>query len=158
MTLFLPFVLEFVFSFAAAHSTVRVFAFVDSLEEITHRIDPVDINKSVEMVCSGAKLVRRGLTDYGNAIRGFFMRHRNELTSRTTVIVAGDARNNDFSSRAPLLGEIGEMCAGIYWLNPENSAYWGMGDSFMNVYAPYCKGVFECQNVNQLGKFMELME
>lgn len=155
MTPFLPFVLQFVFSFAAAHSTVRVFAFVDSLEEITDRIDPVDIKKSVEAVCSGARVVRRGLTDYGNAFKGFFRRHRNELTSRTTIIVVGDARNNSFPSETNLLGEMDEMSAGVYWLNPENSAFWGMGDSYMNVYAPHCRAVIESRNIKQLRDFME---
>ncbi|MCL6612668.1 MAG: hypothetical protein K6T66_14125 [Peptococcaceae bacterium] len=69
----------------------------------------------------------------------------------------GDARNNNFSSGADLLGEIGEMSAGICWLNPETSDFWGMGDSYMNVYAPCCKGVFECRNIGQLRKFLELL-
>lgn len=157
MTPFLPFVLELVFSFAAAHSSVRVFGFVDSLEEITRRIDPVDIKRSVESVCTGARVVRRGLTDYGNAFRGFFKHHRNEITGKTTVIVVGDARNNSFASEARLLGEIGGMSSGVYWLNPESSHFWGMGDSYMKVYAPYCKGVFECRNLQQLRRFMDLL-
>ncbi len=157
MAPFLPFVMEFVFSFAAAHRTVRVFGFADSLEEITRRIDPADVKRSAEAVCTGARVVRRGLTDYGNAFRGFFRHHRNEITGKTTVIVVGDARNNNFASEAHLLGEIGGMSAGVYWLNPESRDFWGMGDSYMKAYIPFCKGVFECRNIQQLRKFMELL-
>ncbi|MBF7082931.1 VWA domain-containing protein [Desulfallas sp. Bu1-1] len=155
MSVYLPFVLEFVFTFAVCYSTVRVFGFVDSLEELTHRIDPVDIRRSIDNICSNSKITRRGLTDYGNALKGFHKYHHNELTGRTTVLIIGDARNNIFYSGADLLAKIRTTAARIYWLNPEDRSYWGTGDSYMDIYMRYCDGVFECRNINQLKKFAQ---
>lgn len=154
MIAYLPFVLEFVFTFASLHSTVRVFGFVDALEEITDWIDPFDIKKSVDNICSGPKMIWRGNTDYGNAFRGFCRYHRDELTNRTSTLIVGDARNNYNYSQAHFLTDIRHRGAGIYWLNPEDRSYWGMGDSYMHVYEPYCDGVFECENISQLKGFM----
>lgn len=152
---YLPFFLEFVFSFAAMRGTVRVFGFVDVLEEITSIIDPLNVEKSVEMLSARAGVSRRGLTDYGNAFKGFYRKHREELTRRTYIVVLGDARNNYFSAGTDYLREFRARAGGIYWLNPEDEKSWGTGDSYMNVYAPFCDGAFACENISQLKKFAD---
>ncbi|WP_034629176.1 VWA domain-containing protein [Desulfotruncus alcoholivorax] len=157
MTGYLPFVLEFVFTFASAYSTVKVFGFVDSLEEITSKIDPVNIKSSVEKICSEAKIVRRGMTDYGNAFKGFYRNHRNELTGKSVIIVVGDGRNNYFDPGTNVLEKLRNMVLAIYWLNPEDKNFWGMGDSFISVYQTRCDGIYECKNLSQLRDFVDLL-
>ena len=36
------------------------------------------------------------------------------------------------------------------WINPEPKLYWNYGDSVMELYAPWCDGVFECWSSRQL--------
>jgi len=155
MYAYLPFFLQFVFSFAATRGTVRVFGFVDSLEEITSLIDPADMSKSLETVSAKARVVRRGLTDYGNAFRGFYRYHREEMTKRTFLVIVGDARNNNFRSGVEYLQEFRARSGGIYWLNPEDKSSWGTGDSYMDVYLPCCDTAFPCENITQLKKFAD---
>jgi uncharacterized protein with von Willebrand factor type A (vWA) domain len=153
MYAYLPFFLEFVFSFAAMRGTVRVFGFIDVLEEITSLIDPLNVEKSVEMLSARARVLRRGLTDYGNAFKGFYRKHREELTRRTYIVVVGDARNNYFNAGTDYLREFRARAGGIYWLNPEDEKSWGTGDSYMDVYAQFCDGAIACENISELKKF-----
>lgn len=155
MYAYLPFFLEFVFSFAALRGTVRVFGFVDVLEEITSLIDPLNVEKSVEMLSARARVFRRGLTDYGNAFKGFYRKHREELTRRTYVVIVGDARNNYFNAGTDYLREFRARAGGIYWLNPEDKASWGTGDSYMDVFALHCDGTFACENISELKTFAD---
>ncbi len=153
MYAYLPFFLEFVFSFAAMRGTVRVFGFVDVLEEITSLIDPLNVEKSVEMLSTRARVFRRGLTDYGNAFRGFYRKHREELTRRTYLVILGDARNNYYNAGTDYLREFRARAGGIYWLNPEDKASWGTGDSYMDIFAPLCDGAYACENISELKSF-----
>jgi uncharacterized protein with von Willebrand factor type A (vWA) domain len=94
MYAYLSFFLEFIFNFAAVRGTVRIFGFVDTVEDITALIDPSDMQKSVDLLSSRARVARRGLTDYGSALKYFYKLHREELTKRTFLVIIGDARNN----------------------------------------------------------------
>src|SRR5690606_4886770 len=78
-----------------------------------------------------------------------------EITPRSTVIIAGDARNNYREARERYLAEIADNCQALYWLNPEPRAYWDSGDSVMSRYAKFCDEVFEVRNLRQLETFVE---
>lgn len=157
MNAYLPFVLQFVFTFAASYSTVRVFGFVDAIEEITAKIDPFDIKKSIDKVYGSARIQRQGKTDYGNALKGFCRHYIQELTNRSNVIIVGDARNNRFNPQAHLLNDIKTVSAAVYWLNPEKWYYWGFADSCMASYITFCDGAFEMANLNQLKYFVDYL-
>ena len=95
-----------------------------------------------------------GHSDYGNALSRFSDRYGSELTARSTVIIAGDARNNyrDFDEEA--LAEVASTAEAIYWLNPEPRAYWNTGDSLMAKMGAYCTEVYEVRNLSQLEDFV----
>jgi uncharacterized protein with von Willebrand factor type A (vWA) domain len=46
----------------------------------------------------------------------------------------------------------------VYWLNPEPKAYWDTGDSIVGEYAVHTDGAYECRNLRQLEKFVEVLE
>ena len=46
----------------------------------------------------------------------------------------------------------------VYWLNPEPKAYWDTGDSIVSDYGAHTDGVFECRNLRQLEKFVDILE
>ena len=98
---------------------------------------------------------RDGHSDYGNALSVFRDRYFDAVTSRSTVIVTGDARNNYRPTAAGVLADIAERARAVFWLNPEGSRYWDTGDSVMAAYTPLCDGVFELRTLRQLESFVE---
>ena len=65
-----------------------------------------------------------GHSDYGNSLETFHNRYGRQLTSRTTVIITGDARNNYRPPRDRVLGDIAEAARAVIWLNPEPPRAW----------------------------------
>ena len=132
-------------------SKVRIFAFIDTADEVTHFFDPqTDLGSVMTRVISDADLTSYdGHSDYGGAIETFTERFPGAVTSRTSLIVLGDARTN---YRDPKLGTLRELVAvakHAYWLNPESERSWGDGDSAADVYADVIE-MRECRSVKQL--------
>ena len=98
---------------------------------------------------------RDGHSDYGNALARFDDDVLDAVTSKTTVIVTGDARNNYRDSGIDVLADIAERARTLYWLNPEASRYWNTGDSIMGAYLPLCTDTFEVRTLRQLEGFVE---
>ena len=96
-----------------------------------------------------------GHSDYGHAFEVFWQRWGKEITSKTTVLVLGDARNNYHASQSWVVKEMQHRARHVYWLNPEPKSYWDTGDSIVGEYATYCDGTFECRNLRQLEKFVD---
>ncbi|MDH7479251.1 MAG: VWA domain-containing protein, partial [Syntrophomonadaceae bacterium] len=149
------FFLEFLFALYDEFSNIRAFLFVNSLTEVTQIIDKDDLADTVNRIVEKGGSGLSGLTDYGESLVEFSRYYLEELTGKTTVIILGDARNNYFPAREEALTEIRRKCAGLLWLNPEPTWQWGFGDSYMNVYRPYCDQVFECRNLEQMEHFIE---
>ncbi len=157
MATFARFTLQFTYAMATQFSRLRAFVFVDAVDEVTDFFKPgIDFGEAIVRIGSEADVVwLDGHSDYGHALEQFLAKYGRELTPRTTVIVAGDARNNYRDPRAQFLAEVSNSVEAVYWLNPEPRAYWDSGDSVMVRYAPFCDEVFEVRNLRQLEEFVE---
>jgi hypothetical protein len=157
MATFARFTLQFTYAMATQFSRLRAFVFVDAVDEVTDFFRPgVDFGEALTRIGTEADVVwLDGHSDYGHAFEQFLVKYGKELTPRTTLIVAGDARNNYRDPRAQNLAEIADAVEAVYWLNPEPSAYWDSGDSVMVRYAGSCEQVFEVRNLKQLELFVE---
>jgi uncharacterized protein with von Willebrand factor type A (vWA) domain len=153
---FSHFTLLLVHALRQQFSRVRVFAFIDTTDEVTHMFGPeADLAVAIQRITREAGVYSRdGHSDYGNALRSFAERHAHQLRFRTTVLVLGDARANYHATGAGALKAIASRAGHLFWLNPEPSAAWDSGDSVMHEYARFCDGVFECRNVRQLRAFI----
>ncbi|NPV93070.1 MAG: VWA domain-containing protein [Firmicutes bacterium] len=149
------FFLELLFALSEEFSRIRAFLFVNSLTEVTQYIDRDDLSKTVEKIVNPGRMGVSGPTDYGESLAQFTAEYLEEITRKTTVIILGDGRNNQFPTGEENLLEISRRCANLYWLNPEPPWMWGFGDSYMPVYQPYCHQVFECRNLEQLERFIQ---
>ena len=69
----------------------------------------------------------------------------------------GDARTNGREPHAAAFGALSSRAGRTFWLNPEPKLYWNYGDSVMQVYEPYCDGVFECWSTKQLEAFVNAL-
>lgn len=157
MATFARFTLQFTYAMSARFSSLRAFAFVDGVDEITDLLTPgLRFGEAAQRIFSEAEVVELdGHSDYGNAFSRFSDRYGGELTARSTVIIAGDARNNyrDFGGEA--LAEMATVAEAVYWLNPEPRAYWDTGDSLQSRMSAHCTEVYEVRNLLQLEHFVE---
>jgi uncharacterized protein len=157
MATFARFTLQFTFAMATQFSRLRAFVFVDAVDEVTEYLKPgVDFADALARIGAEADVVwLDGHSDYGHALEQFTERFGRELSPRSTLIIAGDARNNYREPRSRHLAEIASTVGSLYWLNPEPRPYWDSGDSVMSRYAPFCDGVYEVRNLRQLEAFVE---
>lgn len=133
-------------------SKVRVFAFVNRVDEVTDLIargtaDPEGLGSRI---ISGAAVTGyHGSSDYGSSLGEFAERYTEAVTPRSTVFVLGDARTNMSDPNVPALRTIASRARQVYWLNPEGRAQWQTGDSAAGTYAEFVE-MYECRNARQL--------
>ncbi|MDP9401754.1 MAG: VWA domain-containing protein [Actinomycetota bacterium] len=153
---FARFTLQLVHAIGSEFSRVRSFVFIDGIDEVTPLFEgSEDFAQAVQRVNTEADVVwMDGHSDYGHALASFWERWGSEITSRTTVILLGDARNNYHATSAWVVAEVRKRARHLYWLNPEPRSYWDTGDSVIGEYAVHCDGAFECRNLRQLERFV----
>ncbi len=153
---FARFTLHLVYAISSQFSKVRSFVFVDGIDEVTRFFEGVDDpSLAVHRINTEADVVWiDGHSDYGHALEKFLERWGDDVTSRTSVLLLGDARNNYHASGAWVLEELQHRARHVYWLNPEPRAYWGSGDSIIGEYAVHCDDVVECRTLRQLERFV----
>lgn len=89
-------------------------------------------------------------TDLGNSLNTFNENHMGCISSKTTVILLGDGRNNYNDPRIDLAQDLQRRSRRVLWFNPESPHQWGTGDSDMHRYAPVADGVFRVTNLREL--------
>ena len=153
---FARFTLQFVYAMAGQFSKVRSWVFIDGIDEVTRHFSESDeITEAIHRVNTEADVVWvDGHSDYGHAFDVFHDRHLHEITSKTSIILLGDARNNYHASQAWVLKELRQKARRLFWLNPEPRGYWDTGDSIVSDYGIHCDGVYECRNLRQLERFV----
>ncbi|MER8004053.1 VWA domain-containing protein [Streptomyces sp. NPDC094149] len=134
-------------------SKVRVFAFVNRIDEVTGLLehgtaDPEGLGARIraEATLTGW----HGSSDYGVALGEFAERYGDAVGPRTTLFVLGDARTNMSDPNLAAVRQVAERARRVYWLNPEPRPQWGTGDSAAPEYAGLVE-MHECRNARQLG-------
>ncbi len=154
---FARFTLHLVYALQNQFSKVRSFVFIDGIDEVTHMFkNEEDITNAVHRVNTEADVVWvDGHSDYGHAFGVFWENYGSQITSKSTVMFLGDARNNYHSTNAWVIKETAKKARSVFWLNPEPKSYWDTGDSVITEYATHVDGVFECRNLRQLEGFVD---
>jgi uncharacterized protein with von Willebrand factor type A (vWA) domain len=149
--------MQLTYAIASELSRVRVFGFVDALDEITEYFGTgTDFSDSLIRMGSEADVVRSdGHSDYGRSFQEMWERYADAITPRTSVIITGDARNNYRDAGVEYLDRIVERSRATFWLNPEPSRYWDTGDSIMSQYGQRCDVVDQVRTLRQLEGFVE---
>ncbi len=153
---FARFTLHLVYAISSQFSKVRSFVFVDGIDEVTRFFEGVvDPAEAVARINLEADVVWvDGHSDYGHALGEFHRRWADQVNSRSSVMVLGDARNNYHASGSWVLEDLQARARHVYWLNPEPRDYWGSGDSIVGEYAAHCDDVVECRTLRQLEHFV----
>jgi uncharacterized protein with von Willebrand factor type A (vWA) domain len=145
------FLLMFLYSLNDILPRVRSFAFSSHLGEVTDMFDQYPIEKAIEMV----NFKYGGATDYGNSLLDFSSLALDDINSHTTVIILGDARNNNGDPKLEVMQSIYQRAGKVMWLNPESRKLWGSGDSEMNRYLSCCHYAAECNSLQQLERIVD---
>ena len=157
MATFARFTMQLTYAIASEFSKVRVFGFIDGLDEVTDYFgSEVDFHDGLISMSRTADLVRAdGHSDYGQSLKEMWEKYGDAITPRTSVMITGDARNNYRSSGEEYLDRIAERSRATFWLNPEPRRYWDTGDSIMSRYAGACDVVEQVRTLRQLEDFVE---
>lgn len=89
-------------------------------------------------------------TDLGNSLKTFQHDHMSKISSRTTVIMLGDGRNNYNNPHLEIAEDMHRRARRLIWFCPEPPSQWGTGDSDMHRYAPLSNGVYKVSNLREL--------
>ena len=148
---FSHFTLQLVHSLREQFSRVRVFAFVDTTDEVTTYFETgTDLGQAMARMVHEARIVTYdGHSDYGHALRGFADEFAHTLSRTGSLLILGDGRNNYRDPSVEALEFVTERVGHTHWLNPEPRREWGSGDSAARLYAQYVP-MHECRNVEQL--------
>ena len=139
------FTLHLVHSLQSVAASVRTFAFVQDLVEITDLFAEHRIEDALSLVMAG--LPAGGVldvdadSDHGSAFDQFLEQFGSAVTRRTTVIVLGDGRNNGRDPRLDVFEEIARRARQTIWLTPEPRYSWGLGGCDLPAYAEFCDRV-----------------
>ncbi len=150
---FSQFTMHLVQAMSGQFSKIRVFAFVNAMAEVTDLVkeDSDDLSARISREARITKW--HTSSDYGEAFADFYADHMAAVGPRTAVLILGDARNNNQDPNLAALHEISQRARRTFWLNPESSMRWGLGDSIAPTYAEIVE-MHEVCNVDQLTKFV----
>ena len=89
-------------------------------------------------------------TDLGASLATFQHDHLGVVTSKTTVILVGDGRNNYNDPRIDIARDLQRTARRLIWFNPEPPEQWGTGDSDMTRYAQAADVVYKVSTLREL--------
>ena len=139
------FTLHLVHSLQSVASSVRTFAFVKDLVEITDLFAEHRIEEALSLVMAG--LPAGGVldvdadSDYGSAFETFLEQFGSAVTRRTTLVVLGDGRGNGNDPGLSAFEELARRARETVWLTPEPRYSWGLGRCDLPAYADHCTRV-----------------
>ena len=148
---FSHFTLLLVHALRQQFSRVRVFAFIDTTDEVTHLFDPdADLAVAIQRITREAGVYTRdGHSDYGNAFVSFTENFPGVLSPRSSLLILGDGRTNYRNPAADVLTHMVTASRHAHWLNPEPRHLWGSGDSAVPRYEDVIT-MHECRSAKQL--------
>ena len=160
MSVYSTFLMELVYAMHKRFRDLRSFLFIDGVVEADTSLRKGSVSEAVKAAITKAYAPRTGrteghctttgLSDYGKAFETFSKNFGHVLTEQTTLIIMGDGRSNWFPPKKEELAAIAQKVKRVFWLNPEPRERWNTEDSVIGLYAPFCDGVYQCQNLEQL--------
>ena len=137
-------------------SRVRVFAFIDTTDEVTHMFGAdADLAIVIQRITREAKVFTRdGHSDYGNAFVSFSESFPGVLSPRSSLLILGDGRTNYRNPAADVLSHMVTASRHAHWLNPEPRHLWGSGDSAVPRYEDIIT-MHECRSAKQLAAVID---
>ena len=155
---FSHFTLLLVHALRQQFSRVRVFAFIDTTDEVTHLFGPeADLAVAIQRITRESGVYTRdGHSDYGNAFVSFAEKYPSVVSPRSALLVLGDGRTNYRDPGVTVLSHLVTASRHAHWLNPEPAHLWGSGDSAVPRYQDVIP-VHECRSAKQLAGVIDAL-
>ncbi|HOV08480.1 MAG: VWA domain containing CoxE-like protein [Spirochaetes bacterium ADurb.Bin218] len=149
------FMLLLTYSLQSLFSKVRTFAFISNMVEITDLFREMDPERAINSMFSDENFTYGWGSNYGRCFNQFVAEYSDALTRKTSVLVLGDARNNDNDPGIESFKKIKERCRNLFWLNPDKKHLWDWSDSIASLYGAYCTEMKEVNNFLDLSEFID---
>lgn len=146
------FLLLFVYSLQELLSDLRSFAFISDLVDVSELFESLPLERAVDEVMNS---VGGSGSDYGRMLQDVDEQLLASIDRKTTVMILGDARNNNGEARVELLEAVHRRARRLIWLNPELRSSWGSGDSEMLRYQVHCDLARECRSLRDLERVLD---
>ncbi|HOJ29622.1 MAG TPA: VWA domain-containing protein [Spirochaetota bacterium] len=151
------FMLLLTYTLQSLFAKVRTFAFISNLVEITDLFREMDPERALNSIFNDTNFTYGWGSNYGNSFNQFIQNYSDALTSKTTVLILGDARNNNQDPGLDSFIKIKERSRNIYWLNPDRKHLWDWSDSIASLYIPHCTEMREVKNFLDLSHFIDTL-
>ncbi|OBK84728.1 vWA domain-containing protein [Mycolicibacter sinensis] len=153
---FSHFTLLLVHALRQQFSRVRVFAFIDTTDEVTHLFGPeADLAVAIQRITRESGVYTRdGHSDYGHAFVSFVEKYPSVVSPRSALLVLGDGRTNYRDPGTDVLSHLVTASRHAHWLNPEPRHLWGSGDSAVPRYEDVI-AMHECRSAKQLAAVID---
>lgn len=125
------------------HETQRLFdqthgfVFVDRPILAAPLFRQADFESALETLDELPGLDLHAYSDYGHLFVRLLQDQGELLTSRTSLLILGDGRSNQFDPQTWAFAEIASRVRRVIWLNPERPERWHTGDSQLRAYQPW---------------------
>jgi hypothetical protein len=149
------FMLLLTYTLQSLFSKVRSFAFISNMVEITPLFQEMDPERALNSIFEDTNFTYGWGSNYGYCFTQFVREFSDSLTSKTTVLVLGDARNNNQDPGLESFIRIRERSRNLFWLNPDRRHLWSWSDSIAELYLPYCNEMKEVRNFLDLSEFID---
>ena len=126
--------------------------FTNSLIDVNDIFERLPVQQAIEKISHDYGM---GGSDYGSTLLDLKKDYLEHVDNKTTVIILGDARNNNLAPQTEVMKLLYQRAKRVIWLNPEHKNFWGTGDSEMLAYKPYCHIIKQCNSINQLEKILD---
>lgn len=149
------FMLLLTYTLQGLFSKVRTFAFISNMVEITPLFMEMDPERALNSIFTDTDFTYGFGSNYGRCFDQFVSEFSDSLGRKTTVLVLGDARNNNQDPGLDSFIRIKESSRNIFWLNPDRRHLWNWSDSIAGIYAAHCTEMKEVNNVLDLSEFID---
>ncbi|MGV9710487.1 MadC family VWA domain-containing protein [Gordonia sp. NPDC003424] len=128
----------------------EVVAFVDRPVLVTTALRAAHADNALAAVLAADGLDLAATSDYGTMWDSLLEEYGDLVTSRTSVLVVGDARSNGFDPRPDLFAEVSRRAHRVAWVTPEPTRYWTQTGCAMADYADHCAKVVAARDGTEM--------
>ncbi|SPF39409.1 VWA domain containing CoxE-like family protein [Candidatus Desulfosporosinus infrequens] len=155
MASFVEFLIYLVTCLRARFRKIRVFFFIDSVWDVSEFVCDDDLSGVKQEIKSSGDKVSSGFSDYGAVFREMAENRLRDVSTRATLIILGDGKNNYRPTQTEYLAQISEKVRNVFWLNPLEIQEWNERDNMMNEYKNYCSKVYRCRSASDLHRIVQ---
>ena len=155
MAAFVEFLIYLVTCLRARFRKIRVFFFIDSVWDVSEFVCDEDLSGAKQEIKSSGDKVTSGFSDYGAVFRELAENKLRDVSSRATLVILGDGKNNYRPAQTEYLAQISEKVRNVFWLNPLEFEEWNERDNMMKEYQNYCSRVYRCRSASDLQRIVQ---